>query len=278
MKKYFQFFLLSLLLCWSALAFAQEQKNRTFSTPEQIKADIEAVNCNDKERLNSVKALFERAGVPAAEITVEKIRGVENVVIHKAGKSTDEKIVVGAHYDKAGNGSCGAVDNWTGVVTVAHIYKTLKELNFNKSVTFVAFGREEEGLIGSKAMAKEIKKETLNQYCAMINIDSLGMNTPQVLSNVSSKKMEALAKDLAQRLSIPLQPVSIHNASSDSDSFMDRKIPAITVCAIPQDWTKVFHTHNDQVDKINVNSVYMGYRLALALVATVDEKECGAFR
>ena len=249
-----------------------------FSTPEQIKEDINAVTCKDKERLNSVKILFEKMGVPAADITVEKIKGVENVVVRKAGKSSDEKIIIGAHYDKTGDGSCGAVDNWTGVVAVANIYKTLKDMNLNKTILFVAFGNEEKGLLGSKAMASQIKKDMVMQYCGMINIDSLGLNTPQILTNVSSKKLEALAADLAKKMTIPYQPITIHNASSDSASFMEKKIPAATVSGIPNDWMEIFHSKNDQVDKINVNSVYLGYRLALAMLVNVDEKECGDYR
>src|SRR4030095_6437012 len=102
--------------------------------------------------------------------------------------ATDEKIIVGAHYDKVADG-CGAIDNWTGIVAMAHLYKTLKEIPLNKTVWFVAFGKEEKGLIGSRAMTEAIKKEDVAQFCAMINIDSLGLTAPQVLRNLSNPKL-----------------------------------------------------------------------------------------
>ncbi len=283
-RNQISFFVLLAILALCSLPAASRQQpapqsaGLPFSTPEQIKEDINAVTCKDKERLNSVKILFEKMGVPAADITVEKIKGVENVVVRKAGKSADEKIIIGAHYDKTGDGSCGAVDNWTGVVAVANIYKTLKDINLNKTILFVAFGKEEKGLLGSKAMVSQIKKDTVMQYCAMINIDSLGLSVPQILTNVSSKKLEALAADLAKKMTIPYQPITIHNASSDSASFMEKKIPAATVSGIPDDWMEIFHSKSDQVKKINITSVYLGYRLALAMLVTIDEKECGAYR
>lgn len=276
------------IILFGAFTFAAQQPAQqatlvstpslVFSTPEQMQEDILAVPCKDNERLNGVKTLFEKMGAPAEDISIEKIKDVENIIIRKAGKTADEKIIIGAHYDLAGEGSCGAVDNWTGIVAIAHIYKTLKNLPLNKTILFVGFGKEEKGLVGSKAMAKAIKKEELNQYCAMINIDSLGMNTPQVLANVSDKKLNEAAADLAKQMKLQFQSITIPNASSDSASFQDRKIPALTISEIPNDWMKIFHSKNDQAEKVNAISEYLGYRLALALLGTVDEKECGEFR
>jgi hypothetical protein len=65
---------------------------------------------------------------------------------------------VGAHYDKVSDG-CGAGDNWFGVVAVAYIYRTLKDIPLKKTLVFVAFEKEEKGLVGSRAMAEAIDKE-----------------------------------------------------------------------------------------------------------------------
>lgn len=272
------FYVLILLFGGLAPTVASQQNSIHFSTPEDIQEDIKAVSCESKERLEKVKALFIKMGAPADAISVVKQRGVENVVLTKPGKAADEKIILSAHYDKTGSGSCGVVDNWSGIVTIAHIYKTLKDLPLDKTVLIVAFGDEEKGLLGSKAMAGEIKKDDLKQYCAMINVDSLGMNTPQVLSNVSTKKMEALAVELAKKMNLGFQPINLPMASADSAPFAERKIPAATISAIPNEWQTVFHSKGDQVDKVKPQSVYLGYRLALAMLGSVAEKECGAFK
>src|SRR5215510_13871294 len=129
------------LICCSS-AFAQEAgeaPNLRISTIEEIKSEFDSVPCKNGDRLKSVKALFEKMGAKPEEIAVEKVKGVENVVIRQASvNGSTEKIVIGAHYDKTPNG-CGAIDNWTGIVALSHIYRTVKDLPLKKNVVFVAF-------------------------------------------------------------------------------------------------------------------------------------------
>jgi Zn-dependent M28 family amino/carboxypeptidase len=255
---------------------AQARKS-AFSTPEQMMEDVKAVPCkSNSERLAGVKALFEKMGAPASAISVEKINNVENIIIRKPG-STPETVVIGAHYDKVSHG-CGAVDNWTGIVAIAHLYRTVKDMPLKKTVLFVGFGREEEGLIGSSAMVKAIDKDQLGQYCAMINIDSLGLGIPQAETAISSKKLVARAADLAKRMEMPFQQGTIREGDTDSSSFLARKIPAIALHGLSNEWERVLHTNDDKVSKVNAMSVFMGYRLALALFGEVENSACDAFR
>ncbi|HEV2800569.1 MAG TPA: M20/M25/M40 family metallo-hydrolase [Pyrinomonadaceae bacterium] len=252
-------------------------RKATFSTPEQMEEDIKAVPCrSNAERLAGVKALFTKMGAPASDISVEKMNNVENIVVRKQG-STNEIVVIGAHYDKVSHG-CGAVDNWTGIVAIAHIYRTIKDVPLKKTVLFVGFGREEEGLIGSREMVRAINKELLPQYCAMINIDSLGLGIPQAETGISSKKLVTRAAELAKRMQMPFQQGTIREGDTDSSSFLARKIPAIALHALSNEWQKVLHTHDDKVSKVNPASVFMGYRLALGLFGEVENASCDAFR
>lgn len=254
-----------------------QARKSAFSTPEQLQEDIKAVPCKgNSERLAGVKTLFEKMGAPASAISVEKINNVENIIIRKPG-STPETVVIGAHYDKVSHG-CGAVDNWTGIVAIAHIYRTVKDMPLKKTVLFVGFGREEEGLIGSSAMVKAIDKEQLGQYCAMINIDSLGLGIPQAETAISSKKLVTRAADLAKRMEMPFQQGTIREGDTDSSSFLARKIPAIALHGLSNEWEKVLHTNDDKVSKVNSMSVFLGYRLALALLGEVENSACDAFR
>jgi len=248
-----------------------------FSTQEQIQEDLGAVPCkSNADRLKAVRALFEKMGAPASDIAVQSLNDVENIMLLKQG-STPEMIVIGAHYDKVSHG-CGAVDNWTGIVAMAHIYRTIKDVRLKKSVLFVGFGREEEGLVGSKEMVEAIDKQHLGRYCAMINIDSLGLGLPQALSSSSSEKLVERAAALAKDMKIPFQRGSIFEADSDSSSFLRKKIPAISLHGLSSDWRKVLHTHDDKLSKVNPTSVYMGYSLALALYGELENSACDAFR
>jgi Zn-dependent M28 family amino/carboxypeptidase len=266
-----QLFLLTICL----LANAQQSAIK-ISTPEEIKAEFSSLPCKNDERLAAVKALFEKAGAPASDISVEQYKNVENLVIRKQGTSADI-IVVGAHYDKVPDG-CGAVDNWTGIVAIAYLYKTLKDASPSKTVLFVAFGKEEKGLIGSRAMVDAIAKEQLGQYCAMINIDSLGLAPPQILDNASSKKLGELAENVAKEMKMPFSHAGVGGADADSSSFIRKKIPALTIHGLSNQWSSILHSRNDQLSKVNHISVYLGYRLALALLANLDASSCDKYR
>lgn len=246
------------------------------STPEQIKAEFDSVPCKNEERLGAARAMFVRMGALESDVSVVKYKSVENLVVRKAGAS-QETIVIGAHYDKVADG-CGAIDNWTGVVAVAHLYQSLKDVPLNKTVLFVAFGQEEKGLVGSRAMAGAIGKDQAAQYCEMVNIDSLGLSIPQVADNMSSRKLGALAADVAKGMKMQFGHASIPGADADSSSFLAKGIPAVTLHGLTSDWASILHSRKDQAARVNPASVYLGYRLALALVLRLDSSPCTEYR
>jgi Zn-dependent M28 family amino/carboxypeptidase len=265
---------LSLVLTLSS--FASQSNKLIVSTQEQIAQDTAQVPCKDSERLKGVKSLFIRMGAQSEDVLTEKRNGVENIVVRKQGQAQGI-IVVGAHYDKSESG-CGAIDNWTGIVALTHIYRSLKDIPLQKTLIFAAFGKEEQGLYGSKAMVRGIKNEEVGQYCAMVNIDSLGMAAPQVSENLSSKPLVDRVTEIAQRMKMPVNKVTIPGAGADSIPFIEKKIPAVTISAVGNGWGEILHTKNDQVEKVNSTSVYLGYRLALALIGEVDNIACDANR
>lgn len=280
------FFLTAWLCCFPALGFAQGEPvtspNTTglrISTEEEISTEFATVPCKNKDRLAAVKAMFEKMGAKPDELVIEKHGGVENVFLRKAGATPEsaDKIVIGAHFDKTPDG-CGAVDNWSGITALAHIYRTVKDLPLKKTVMFIGFGEEEKGLVGSSAITGKIKKEQVGEYCAMINIDSLGLALPQVADNLSSKKFMEFTLDLGKQMNLPVTHGNLPGAGADSQSYLKKKIPAVTIHGLSNDWPKTLHSSNDKSEKVNRQSVYLGYRLALALLSKVDESPCDAFR
>ena len=147
-----------------------------------------------------------------------------------------------------------------------------------KTLVFVAFGREEKGLVGSRAMTEAIAEEQLPEYCAMINIDSLGLGPPQVADNMSSKPLAKFTGELAKEMEIPFAHASIGRANSDSSSFVARKIPAVTIHGLSNNWHKILHSRFDQPSKVNAASVYLGYRLALGMLVRLDQAACATYK
>ena len=266
---------LFLLLAATLNASAQAAKVH-ISTEAEIKEDIAANVCKNDARLEAVKKLFKKMGATDAEIKVEKVKNVDNVIVTKKGK-TDETVVVGAHYDKVSDG-CGAIDNWTGIVVLANLYRTIKDFDTQKTFVFAAFGKEELGLLGSREMAESIPKEKREQYCAMINFDSFGLTYPQAMTNISDSKLIDLAKEISKEMKIPFADAGIPNASSDSESFRRQKIPAISIHGMSASWQEYLHSAKDKVENVNTQTVYIGYRYALNFLAKIESKGCADFR
>jgi Zn-dependent M28 family amino/carboxypeptidase len=270
------FYILFFILCLSSFSYAQAASIKIASEAE-IKENLQLVPCKNEDRLEAVKKLFQTFGTDDSDITVEKSKDLQNLVVTKKGKS-GETIIIGAHYDKVKDG-CGAIDNWTGIVIIANLYRTLKNVSTDKTLLFVAFDREESGLVGSEAMAKSIAKDKRANFCAMVNLDSFGFGYPQILDNTSSPKLSDLAKELMKELKLPFQHASLAgSADADSTSFIKKDIPAITFHGLSNDWRKFLHSSNDKLENVNTSSVFVGYQFALRYLVKVDSSGCGAFR
>ena len=266
-----------LILTNLAFAVSAQQSKLTISSEAEMKADMELGPCKGrKERREAVKKLFLKMGAAESDIVFDKIDDVENVVVTKKGK-TDETVVIGAHFDKTETG-CGAIDNWTGIVIIANIYRTMRELTTQKTYKFVGFDKEEEGLLGSDAMAKNIPKEKRAGYCAMVNFDSFGFTYPQAMRNISSDSLLALAKVVSEEMKMPFAKAAIEFASSDSESFRTRDIPAISFHGLDNQWQNYLHNPNDKLSKVNMQSVYFGYRHGLVFTSKIENTPCDAFR
>lgn len=102
----------------------------------------------------------------------------DNVVVRlKSSVSDGKQVIVGAHYDATAK-SQGAGDNASGI---AAMYLTMKQISATWTpsklpfdVVFVAFGGEEQGLVGSIAYVASMKTKQLSDTLAMFNVDSIG--------------------------------------------------------------------------------------------------------
>jgi len=264
-----------LLLLPSAAIHARQGSEGPVSTLEQMQEDLQKIPCQPKKRLNAVRDLFAKMGATSSEASVKKSLGAKNYVVRREGTGPD-MIVIGAHYDfvKAG---CGAVDNWTGVVVLAHMYRTISHMKPSKTVLFVAFDQEERGRVGSRAMVQSILKTGKSNYCAMLNFDSFGMGKPFALQQESSLKLVKLGIELADGMKVPFSQKEI-SGQSDALSFLKQGIPAITLSGLADGWASVLHTKKDQQNAISTDSVFVGYRLGLSMWSSIDAAPCDSYK
>lgn len=98
----------------------------------------------------------------------------------------NEAIIIGAHYDHLGRGGAGSLapnsndihngadDNASGTSALLELARQFKKSKNNKrTLIFIAFGGEEEGLLGSKAYTNN-SVFPLDKTVAMINMDMVG--------------------------------------------------------------------------------------------------------
>jgi Zn-dependent M28 family amino/carboxypeptidase len=241
-----------------------------------LRGALEKAPCDDEGRQAGVTAMFASVGAAEDSIVTQKLGKIENVIITKPGKTT-ETVIVGAHYDKTNEG-CGVIDNWTGIVILANLYKTIKELDTQKTFVFAAFAKEEKGLLGSSAMADNIPKGERANVCAMVNFDSFGFTYPQALGNVSDGSLIKLAESVSKEMKLPFASAGISNASSDSASFRAKKIPSISLHGLDGRWQNFLHTNSDKLSNVNLQSVYIAYRHGLVMLSKIENSPCSAFR
>lgn len=275
LDKLLPFVFIFVTVCGCPL-FENKKNEKVRTNKEAFVQQVKAVDCDDADRFDEVRKLFRKVGATDAEIAIEKFDEATNIVLTVKGK-TDETIVVGGHFDKTTLG-CGAIDNWTGVVIVANLYANFKDQKPDKTLKFVAFGKEELGLKGSRAMVEEIPRRDVDKYCAMVNFDSFGFTDIWTLETISDKSLINFAKEIAQKRNQPFAVKNFTGASSDSKSFRQRNIPAITLSSLDDNWRDYLHQDKDQLENINFEKVFRNLEFSYQYVKAIESKPCGHFR
>lgn len=88
----------------------------------------------------------------------------------KDKNDTDKIVYVTAHYDTV-EGSQGANDNASGVASIMEIANSIKDLDVDCEVRFIAFGSEEFGLRGSSNYIYKLSDNEINRSIACFNLD-----------------------------------------------------------------------------------------------------------
>lgn len=77
--------------------------------------------------------------------------------VERRERSTVAPLLIGAHYDTVA-GSPGADDNASGLVVLLGLADLLRNVPLTRPVWLAAFNLEEEGLVGSRALASELRR------------------------------------------------------------------------------------------------------------------------
>jgi aminopeptidase YwaD len=183
----------------------------------------------------------------------------------------NEYIVVGAHYDHLGRGGpgsssmrpdttaihYGADDNASGVTAIMGIASKLvsEKTALKRSIIFLAFDAEEEGLLGSKYFLNN-PLVPLDRIKTMLNFDMVGRlredKTLQLHGTGTSEETDSLLKKLLQGYSFKASFDPQGTGPSDYAAFYNKNIPVIgfTTGVHPD-----YHTPADKPEKINFSGI-----------------------
>lgn len=204
----------------------------------------------------------------------------DNVVARKTGLSKPEEIVViGGHYDsisRQGGGAPGADDNASGTVGVMEAARVLAAGDFERTLVFVAFSGEEEGLVGSEAFAAWARSQDWN-VVAMINLDMIGYLADEMdldlIQRREDQDLVSLVKEVVP-LYVPDLPVVdgfLTGGSSDHASFWRYDYPAVFFFEDSDRFSPYIHTSDDVIG-LSLNSfefMTLCVKAATATVATL---------
>ena len=188
--------------------------------------------------------------------TKETERTTHNIIAVLPGKDKrlkHEYIVVGSHYDHLGLGGKdsgsrrpdtlavhpGADDNASGDAVVLELAKYFKKNRSPRSIIFMFFGAEEQGLVGSKEFVEWMKHAdaqrinlpaTKDGIVAMVNLDMVGRmrdNALSVSGTGTSTEFKEMAEQVAELTKLNVTCTPDGYGASDQASFVAADIPVL---------------------------------------------------
>ncbi len=159
-----------------------------------------------------------------------------NIVGVKWGNVTDEFIVVGAHYDVTDGAVEGAYDDGSGTIIVQKLAEAFANVPTHRTILFVQFDGEEQGLRGSRNMVEAWTNGAWHldgTIVAMLDFDMVGITWPSepiLVADVPSPEMRDIIDAKREALGMPADRIAyrpIRGGNSDNGPFKSAEIPSV---------------------------------------------------
>lgn len=177
---------------------------------------------------------------------------VHNVVAELRGSDRpDEVVVVGAHLDSWDLGT-GATDDGAGVVAVLEAARTLASSGVRprRTIRFVLFGGEEQGLLGSSAYVRAHREE-LARVQAVLILDNgtgriTGMSVPPV--DGAAALWESLFSAIGDKGPFTVQIRA--KGGTDHRPFVEAGVPGFNYDQAARGYDLTWHSQLDTFDAL----------------------------
>lgn len=192
-----------------------------------------------------------------------------NVVAMIEGKDEklkEEYVIIGAHLDHVGSQAGllfpGANDNASGSAAVLEIAEAFVKggIEPKRSVIFVLFASEEQGLNGSKYFVEHWKKD-YDKIAAMINLDCVGYgDSIQVGNGKSAPKLWEIANQIDETSFNSMVVRTWSGGGADATPFYEKDVPCLYF--VTTNSYDHLHLPTDEVSTLNPDLYEKIVRLA----------------
>jgi carboxypeptidase Q len=203
---------------------------------------------------------------------------VDNVVAEIPGSEANgEYVLVGGHLDSWHLGT-GAEDNGTGAASVLAVAEAVKSSGVQprRTMRFVLFGGEEEGLLGSIHYAREHAAEM--DKCAGVFVTDSGPEAPKGWLTFGrddeDKALGALKPILASLGADGTSDEGRFTFSTDHGPFLIHGVPSFVLWTPTDKYFTLHHKPADTFDKVNERDLNLGVAVVgVTALAFADAKE-----
>jgi hypothetical protein len=188
----------------------------------------------------------------------EKSARTMNVVAMIEGsdpKLKEEYVIIGAHLDHVGSQAGllfpGANDNASGSAAVLEIAKAFVKggIQPKRSVIFVLFASEEQGLNGAKHFVESWKKG-YDKIAAMINLDCIGYgDSIQVGNGLSAPTLWEIANEIDETSFNSMVDRTWNGGGADATPFHEKGVPCLYF--VTTNSYDHLHLPSDKVETLN---------------------------
>jgi carboxypeptidase Q len=191
-----------------------------------------------------------------------------NTVADLVGREEpDELVVLGAHLDSWDLGT-GATDNGAGVGAVIEAARLLARSGARprRTIRFVLFSGEEQGLLGSKAYLEAHRGE-LDRHSAVFIMDT-GSGRIDAVALQGRREVEAvMGKVLSPLRGLGVVDTDLRlEGDTDHIPFDAAGVPAFCVEQVQHDYSRNHHSQADTLDKVRPEELQQA-AVVLALTA-----------
>jgi carboxypeptidase Q len=198
--------------------------------------------------------------------TVAEIRGTEK---------PDEIVIIGGHLDSWDLGT-GATDNGTGSMAVLAAARALQKVGVKpkRTIRFVLFTGEEQGLNGSRAYVKAHKDELPKISGVLVHDSGTGkVLTIGLMGNYAVREsIDHALYPLANVKDIGLAEPSLRSeGGSDHVPFDEADVPGFWCVQDIADYEKMHHSQGDTLDHVRWDDLTEGAQVLAVFAYNVAE-------